>query len=54
MAQTYENLSFKERAIEFYKKVIEKDDTRTETIEHLITLDPDNAQSYKALLEKLK
>lgn len=54
MAQTYENLGYKQRAIEFYRKVIEKDDTRTETIEHLITLDPDNAQSYKALLEKLK
>lgn len=54
MAQTYESLDNKQRAVEFYRKVIEKDDTRTEAYEHLIALDPDNAQSYKALLEKLK
>lgn len=54
MAQTYENLDNKQRAVEFYRKVIEKDDSRTEAYEHLITLDPDNAQSYKALQEKQK
>ncbi|HQQ97252.1 MAG TPA: tetratricopeptide repeat protein [Cyclobacteriaceae bacterium] len=54
MAQTYEHLDNRQRAIEAYRKVIEKDESRSEVYEHLITLDPDNAQSYKALLEKLK
>jgi tetratricopeptide (TPR) repeat protein len=54
MAQTYESMDNKQRAIEWYRKVIEKDDSRTEAYEHLITLDPDNAASYKVLLEKLK
>lgn len=54
MAQTYENLSNKQLAIEFYRKVIEKDDSHKETLERLIILDPDNAQSYKTLLEKLR